>query len=138
MAFAFCLLGMAVVCVAIVVILCALPPKPDHRVEVEEGTVTETINMEVEQAKDDRAFLLNQLERFDKLIAEANVNLRNAQRAVELDEWMEEHGKPIAEKVSTKHITERDRLVKLVIRYETQIHAAEKKLRKVEEIISRG
>ena len=108
------------------------------QLEREAHEVQEKRKAEVEQAKDDRAFLLNQLKRFDTLIAETNANLYKAQKSVDLDVWMDEHGTPVAEKVSNKHITERDRLVKLVIRYETQIHAAEKKLAKVEAIISRG
>ena len=91
--------------------------------------------LEIEQAKEDYAYIQQQLKRYEKLIEEANVNLFKAQKSVDLDIWFEEHGTPVAEKESKKHRTERDRQVKAVIRLENQIHAAEKKLRKVELIL---
>lgn len=90
-----------------------------------------------EQEKDDYAFYDNQLKRYYKLINEANINLLKAQKAVDLDMWMDEHDTPPAEKVIKKHITERDRLVKTVIRLENSIHASEKKLAKVKETLGK-
>ncbi len=86
------------------------------------------------QAEEDIPYLETQLSRYYEMIEDAKADLRLARQRVKHDAEMNEHGAIIAEKVVNKHITERDKLMKKVITLENQIHAAEKKLSKAQQI----
>lgn len=105
------------------------------KAELKALELQEKQEMEIAQAKEDYAYIKQQLSRYYKLIEEANINLSNAQDSVDHDNDVNRYGGVVPQKEVKKHITERDRLVTKVIRLENQIHAAEKKLAKIRYIL---
>lgn len=105
------------------------------KAELKALELQEKREMEIAQAKEDYAYIKQQLNRYYSLIEEANINLNKAQTEVDHDSKVNHYGGVVSEKEVKKHITERDRLVTKVIRLENQIHAAEKKLAKARYIL---
>lgn len=92
---------------------------------------------EKEQAKEDIPYLKNQLERFYKMIQDTETDLQIARQRVEYDSMANQYGSIVQEKEVNKHIADRDKLLNKLIKLENQIHAAEKKLNKAENILNR-
>ena len=88
------------------------------------------------QAKEDIPYYQNQLARFYEMIAAAKAELKAARDRCRLDSEMNRYAAAIPEKLVSKHIAERDKLLNKVIRLENQIHAMEKRLLKAETILN--
>jgi len=87
-----------------------------------------------EQAEIDIPYYEIQLSRYYEMIGEARASLKANRRRVEVDREMNQYSAVVPEKIVAKHITERDKSMKLVIKLENQIHAAEKKLSEAQRI----
>lgn len=86
------------------------------------------------QAREDIPYWENRLEQLYEQIEDANNLLYTARRTCKHDSAMNTHGAVIAEKIVAKHISERDKLMRKVMQIESQIHAAETKLKRAQYV----
>lgn len=90
-----------------------------------------------EQAEIDIPYYEEQLKRYYEMIEEANARLKLNRQRVKIDREMNQYSAVVPEKIVSKHIQERDRAMKLVIKLENQIHGAEKNLNKAKQILNK-